>query len=276
MKRVGSTKPWRLILAIGVLVVLCRQRTLGQQAAKSSPPAQQGGSSPGGSADLATQANDPTAALVELQFQNSYTPAYYGTEGEGNTFILQPVLPSKRHGWFPPTITRPTIPLVIAPNGRTGLGDSLFISVGLYAPLPKLKLGAGPVFIVPSSTNRFAGSGKWQLGPSAVAIFTGIKGTVIGALVENPISFAGESSRPDKNAMSVQPIIVKTLPKASYVRFDPTMSFDWKQSGAGTVPVNMGVGRLFKLGTQAINAYLQPEWTVHRPNYPGAVSRSSR
>ena len=221
---------------------------MAQQGSPTALGVQQSGPGPGDSRDLATKANDPTAAIVQVQMQNSYTPVYYGTEGRGNLFILQPVLPGKPHGWIPPTITRPTIPLVSAPNGRTGLGDILFVSVGLYAPFAKLKLGAGPVFIVPSATNGFAGSGKWQLGPTGVAIFTGIKGMVIGALVENPISFAGDSARADTDAMAVEPIIVKTLPKAFFVRFDPTMDFNWKRGGAGTVPVNIGAGRLFKIG----------------------------
>ncbi len=236
---------------------------------RAAPPAN---SSAGDNRDLATQANDPTAPITELQFQNSYTPAYYGTGGQGNLFILQPVLPGKPHGWFPLTITRPTVPLVSTPNGRTGLGDILIVSVGIFPLTPKLKLGLGPVFIAPSATNRFAGQGKWQLGPSAVTIFTGVPRMVIGALIENPISFAGESSRADTNAMSLQPIIVKTLANGYYVRFDPTMSFDWERGGAGTVPVNLGLGRLFKVRAQAVSAYLEPEWTVHRPAYPGATS----
>ena len=228
--------------------------------------------SAGNNDDLATQANDPTAPVAELQLENFYTPVYYGTEGRGNTFILQPVLPGKPHGWIPPTITRPTVPLVSTPNGRTGLGDIVLVTVGIYPLAPKLKLGVGPILSVPSATNRFAGSGKWELGPSVVAIFTGVQGMVIGALIENPISFAGESSRPDTDAMSLQPIIVKTLAKVYYLRFDPTMSFDWERGGAGTVPVNLGLGKIFKVRTQAISAYVEPEWTVHRPDYAGATS----
>ena len=262
----------RLSFFLMILPFASGETLWAQQDSGTPAAAQRVISSDGDNRDLTTKANDPTAALVELQLQNSYTPAYYGIEGMGNLFILQPVLPGKPHGWIPPTITRPTVPLVSTANGRTGLGDILFVSVGLYAVTPKLKLGAGPIIIVPSATNRFAGTGKWQLGPSAVAIFTGLQGMVIGALIENPISFAGESSRADTDAMSLQPILVKTLAKTYYVRFDPTMSFDWKRGGAGTVPVNLGVGKLFKVRTQAINAYLQPEWTVHRPAYAGAAS----
>ncbi len=262
----------RLPVLTMILAFVYGQTPYAQQGTAAPPANPPVNSSAGNNDDLATQANDPTAPLVELQLQNSYTPAYFGASGEGNVFILQPVLPGKPHGWLPPTITRPTIPLVSTPDGRTGLGDILLVSVGLYALSPKLKLGAGPIFIAPSATNRFAGAGKWQLGPSAVAIYTGIKGTVIGALIENPISFAGESSRADTDAMSLEPILVKTLAKTYYVRFDPTMTFDWRRGGAGTVPVNLGVGKLFKVRTQAISAYLQPEWTVHRPAYPGAAS----
>ncbi len=270
----GSSTVWMARLRLPFLIMILAfayGQTLYAQGGNGTHGATPPANSSGGD-DLATQANDPTAPVMELQFQNSYTPVYYGAEGQGNVFILQPVLPGKPHGWLPLTITRPTVPLVSAANGRTGLGDILIVSVGIYSLTPNLKLGVGPVLIAPTATNRFAGAGKWQLGPSAVTIFTGIKGMVIGALIENPISFAGESSRADTDAMSLEPIIVKTLAKTYYLRFDPTMSFDWERGGAGTVPVNLGMGKIFKVRTQAVSAYVQPEWTVHRPAYAGAAS----
>ena len=270
-----SSTVWMARFRLSVLTMILAfayGQTLYAQQGGSGPPAATPGAKPAGGDDLSTQANDPTAPVLEMQFQNSYTPVYYGAEGEGNIFILQPVLPGKPHGWLPPTITRPTIPVVSTANGRTGLGDILIVAVGIYNLKPKWKLGVGPTFVAPSATNRFAGSGKWQLGPSAVTIYTGIRGMVLGTLVENPISFAGESSRADTNAMSLQPIIVKTLAKSYYVRFDPTMNFDWERGGAGTVPVNLGLGKIFKVRTQAVSAYLEPEWTVHRPAYLGAAS----
>ena len=224
--------------------------------------------SPGG--DLATQANDPTAALKQLQFLNSYSPSYYGQTGEGNSLNLRPVLPARVKGIN--TITRPTLQINSTPNGRTGLGDTVFLSIAIFEIASKIKFGVGPIFIAPSATNGSAGEGKWQLGPSIILIDARHKGLLLGVLEQNPISFAGESKREDVNQSLLQPVIVKKLPDAYFIRIDPTMTFNWEHGRAASIPVNCGFGRLFKLGTRPINAYVEPEWNVHRPSYAGSVT----
>jgi hypothetical protein len=78
-------------------------------------------------------------------------------------------------------ITRTTLPYVTTPNlgpgvGRhDGLGDLVFL--GLV--LPKLKtegltIGIGPTITFPTATSDFTGAGKWQAGPSFLAINTQI------------------------------------------------------------------------------------------------------
>jgi hypothetical protein len=46
------------------------------------------------------------------------------------------------------------------------------------------------VLIFPTATDELAGQRAWQIGPAFGAIYKGIPGVLLGALVQNPISFA--------------------------------------------------------------------------------------
>ena len=45
----------------------------------------------------------------------------------------------------------------------------------------------------------------------------------------------------------------------------PVMTFDW-ESNQNTVPLGGGFGRIFKIGTQPINAYIQAFGYADRPD----------
>lgn len=75
------------------------------------------------------------------------------------------------------------------------------------------------------------------------------------------------------NTLSVQPFLVKTFPRGYFVHVDPIITFDWTKGGAATVPINVGVGRFFKIGKQSVNAYIQPEWNLYRPDDDRIVPR---
>jgi hypothetical protein len=71
----------------------------------------------------------------------------------------------------------------------------------------------------------------------------------------------------------LQPIVVEKLGNAGYfLRFDPTLVFDWQNSGSATVPLNFGFGRTAKIGHQAYNAYIEPEGVVRHPQLAGIAS----
>ncbi|WP_068310639.1 hypothetical protein [Polycladidibacter hongkongensis] len=62
--------------------------------------------------DLAEQATNPVAALVQFQLQDNFSPATWGAEGWSNSFVVQPVIPVDLgvENYFQTSITRPTIP----------------------------------------------------------------------------------------------------------------------------------------------------------------------
>jgi len=209
--------------------------------------------------------NNPTAPLVQLQLQDWYSTRLGGISGQTNLLLVRPVLPFAASGVLPAEIVRPAIPIITTPDGRTALGDLGGLDLFFVVDQPTLRFGIGPAVVLPTATYRPAGQGLWQAGPAAAVVYTGQQGLLLGLLVQNPISFAGPQDRGHASAMSAQPIVVKNLSDGWFLRFDPIVGVDWMHHDATTVPLNLGVGRVFRLGLQRVNAYIQPEWTVERP-----------
>ncbi len=241
-----------------------------------APPSEVNSHSDSGPGSTAAEANNPVAPLNQLQIQNWYNASDYGTTGESNVstgesnlFLIRPVLTFRQRGWIPPQLTRPAFSLFSAPNGRTGIGDFSAFDLFFVVDRPTLRVGIGPAIVVPTGTNKYAGQGKWQAGPSAAVIYTGVNRLVIGVLEINSISFAGERDRQNLNTTSLQPIIVKSFQHEWFLREDPILAFDWREHGTAVVPVNLGIGHVWKIGRRPVNTYVQSEWTVRRPPYSG-------
>jgi hypothetical protein len=157
-----------------------------------------------GAANLAQQLANPVAALISVPFQLNYN-SDIGPADDGRQWVLniQPVIPfSLNEDWN--LISRTILPIVgqedIFPGAgsQTGLGDtvqSLFFSP--VAPTSGGWIwGAGPVFLLPTGTNRLLTTDKWGVGPTAVALRQ--QGPWTTGLLGNHIwSFAGDSDRRD-------------------------------------------------------------------------------
>ena len=249
------------------LATLLAITNLSVQAQQQSAPAN-------GGTD-ASAANDPTSPIPQIQTKDSYHVAYEDRPGQGNAVLIRPVLPLPAKGLFASSITRVGFTLESELNGRTGLGDTAYETFFLPniwgVKEAKLKLGLGPYIVAPSATNRYAGQGQWQVGPAAIVLDSHFKGLLLGVIEEDAITVSGEHARPGSNIMLIQPLIVKSFPNKTYFRFDPTWSFNFKEHGTGTIPLNLGFGRVMKLGPQEFSAYIQPEFLARRP-YPDTAA----
>ena len=127
--------------------------------------------------------------------------------------------------------------------------------------------------MLPTASASSLGSGKWSAGPAAVAVYS--KGPwVAGALLNNVWSFAGERERGAVSAFLLQPFINYNLPKVWYLVTSPIVTANWRAASSDQwiLPVGGGVGRVFRVGRQPINASLQAYANVVKPDNFGDVT----
>jgi hypothetical protein len=91
---------------------------------------------------------------------------------------------------------------------------------------------------------------------------------VLGALVNNVWSFAGDDGRPDVNQMLIQPFVNYNLPDAWYVTSAPVITANWEADGDDrwTVPLGMGLGKILRLGKLPVNTQIAGYYNVVRPD----------
>jgi hypothetical protein len=148
-----------------------------------------------------------------------------------------------------------------------GLGDiqlSLFLSP---AKPGALIWGAGVILQFPTATDDVLGQGKWGAGPTVAALT--IRGPwVIGALINNVWSFAGDGDRKAVNQMLLQPFVTHNFRGGWYVNSVPMITADWEAHGSDrwTVPIGGGVGRILRIGALPLAADLGAYYNVVRPD----------
>ena len=154
--------------------------------------------------ELAKKTQNPVADLISLPLQNNLNVGYGAKDAPASSSVqyvlnVQPVVPVKiAENWN--LITRPIIPVIRQPNLTNGsaLWGLADIQVQTYlspAGGDKLIWGVGPVVQLPTATDgEKLGTEKWSAGPGAVVLTTPGK-WVIGGLVNNLWSFAGEGEQ---------------------------------------------------------------------------------
>jgi hypothetical protein len=126
--------------------------------------------------------------------------------------------------------------------------------------------GVGPSFNLPTATSKVLGSGKFSMGPGAVALAMP-KPWVIGVLARQLWSVAGPNDRSNVSQLLLQPFVNYNLSDGWYLVSSPVITADWyaNSSNRWTVPVGGGVGKIFKIGGQPMNAQLQAFDYVEKP-----------
>ncbi|MCX8021540.1 MAG: hypothetical protein N2745_02055 [Syntrophorhabdaceae bacterium] len=226
------------------------------------------------STELAKKSQNPVADMISLPFQNN-TNFRYGPDNDvQNVLNIQPVIPfnlSKKIN----LITRTIIPVIDQPipEHKSGIGDINFSSFFTPANPTIVGKGAflygfGPIIQLPTATNKILGSGKWAAGPTAVGVY--MEGPwVMGLLVNQLWSFAGESDRSPVSHMNLQPFINYNLPRGWFITSVPLITADWrvKSSNVWTVPVGGGIGKVLNIGKQPFNIAVSGYYNIEKPEY---------
>ena len=127
--------------------------------------------------------------------------------------------------------------------------------------------GAGFVLGIPTATDRVLGSGKWAAGPALRLTYRSGPWN-LGAIAGQRWSFAGDASRPDLNALIIRGTFRFKLPGPWYLVSAPIITANWEADSGNqwTVPFGGGVGKIFKIGKQPLNAQVQAFYNVEKPD----------
>jgi len=221
-------------------------------------------------AALAKAAQNPVGNLISLPFQNNLNLDVGPADRNQNILNIQPVWPvSLSKNWN--LITRTILPVISQPAPGTdrtdGIGDLNF--TGFISPkVPgKVIWGVGPALVFPTASDDVLGAGKFSLGPSVV-VLTMPGQWVVGGLVSNVWSVAGDDERADVNFLLAQVFLNYNYPSGWYLTSAPIITANWEaESGEKwTIPVGGGLGKVFKIGKQPINMSSQVFYNAERPN----------
>lgn len=223
--------------------------------------------------DLAKKTQNPVSDMISLPFQNNTNFGIGPHDRTQNVLNIQPVVPFKlSEKWN--LITRTIVPVISQPDivetsGSTfGISDSN-VSVFLSPAKPgKLIWGAGPVVLLPTATSQKLGTGKWGIGPSAI-VLTMSGRWVFGMLANNIWSVAGDSAREGVSQFLLQYFINYNLPGGWYISSSPVITANWKSDSDNrwTVPFGIGVGKIFRVGRQPMNAQITAYFNAVSPEF---------
>jgi hypothetical protein len=236
---------------------------------------------------LSEEVNDPTAMLTQVRLFEFYTPENFRSRAQTNVALIQPIVPVARLSLLPvEQIFRLTVKLsttATSPGGHTvtGLSDiqlyDLFQSQWPHLDRWNLRWAIGATFVFPTATDRKNGAGAWQMGPAAALAFAGVPNLWVGVLIQNPISFAySRTDATPQNAMLFQPGFSYRLGQGWYVKStDSIWTINWRHKTPTTIPVSLGVGKIWQLEGQMIDTWVSgermayeqstavtPKWTV--------------
>lgn len=224
---------------------------------------------------LAKAAQNPIADMISLPFQNNLSLNAAKQHRAQNILNIQPVIPFRiTKDWN--IVTRTILPVISQPvknptsHRRSGISDtqlSLFLSP---ADSGDFVWGVGPIIQMPTDSDRVLGTRRWAIGPTGVALI--IEGPWLGGLLINNLwDFAkvGGSKSSSINQFLAQPFINYNFvsSQGTYLVSSPIITANWKVTSRDrwVLPVGMGIGQIFKIGHQPINASLHGYYNVLRP-----------
>ena len=223
-----------------------------------------------GTQELAKESQNPVSDLISLPLQNNTNGGIGPTDALQNTTNIQPVWPiNLNEDWN--VITRTVLPVVyqeeIVPGtgSEFGLGDTTFTAFLSPSKVEDYTWGAGPVVLLPTSTDDRLGAGEWGLGLSGLVLYLPGK-WVVGGLVSNVWSFEG-----NVNLMTLQPILNYNLSDGWYLTSVPIITANWEADSdqRWVVPIGGGVGKILKIGKQPVNMNLQIYYNLEAPDALG-------
>ena len=220
--------------------------------------------------DLAQQLANPVASLISVPFQANWDFGIGVNDATRFTLNIQPVIPlSLNEEWN--LIVRTILPVIDAESPAPGIDDAsgLGDTVQSFFFSPKKPVGgwilaAGPVALWPTATDSQLGGEQWGAGPTALALRQ--KGPwTFGLLTNHLWSYAGDDARAEVNATFIQPFVSYITSTKTTFTINSETTYDWTGQ-QWSVPVNLVISQLFKVGSQPMQAFVGGRYYLEGPD----------
>ncbi len=223
-------------------------------------------------AELAKQLSNPVASLISLPFQANWDFGLGDDNGERFTLNIQPVIPiALTPEWN--LIVRTILPVIdqsdaFGPGSgnQSGLGNvtqSFFLSPSAPGP-GGIIWGIGPVGYYPTNTDDLLGPDKWGVGPTIVALVQK-EGWTVGVLANQIWSVAGDSDAQNINSTFLQPFLSYTTKTHTSFTLNTESTYDWENE-EWTVPINLMVSQVFRIGKQPVSFQIGGRYYADGPD----------
>jgi len=156
-------------------------------------------------------------------------------------------------------------------SGFNNMQTTLFLSPALGNTF---FWGAGPVISLPTATNAATGQNRWGSGPSVAFTWQGGIPWTIGFVGNNVWNFgAPPDGRNRGNSLMLNPIVAYRFGDGWSVSSSPNITANWASTSGKpwTVPVGAGIGKAFKIGSQAMAIKAEAYYNVVRPGDNASV-----
>ena len=220
--------------------------------------------------ELAKESQNPLGNIISLPFENNTSFGIGPKDAVQNVLNLKPVYPLPLGRWN--LINRGILPIIYQEERVEGEGDEFglgdFTYQAFFSPIEsRIIWGVGPALVMPTHTDDRLGTDKWSVGP-AVVVLAKPGHWLVGTLVQNIWSFAGDDDAPDVNVFSLQYFVNYNFPSGWYLSSTPTITADWESDNDDrwTVPFGGGGGRLVRIGAQPIDLRVQGFWNAEKPD----------
>ena len=209
--------------------------------------------------DLARQVANPVASLISvpinINFDHDIGPV---DAGKRLTINIQPVIPfTLNEDWN--VISRTILPIVsqsdVFPTSgnQFGLGD--IVQSVFFSPTRPTSSGiiwgGGPVFLLPTATDKLLGAKKWGIGPTVVILRQQGPWT-IGGLANHIWSVFGNDNRPAISNTLIQPFVSYTTAGAWSFSLNSESTYNWETKDWG-IPVTAGISKLMLFGRRPVS-----------------------
>ena len=222
-------------------------------------------------ADLAKQLANPIASLISLPFQSNWEFGVGPEEKTRSVLNVQPVMPfTLNKDWN--LIARVIFPITSQPplvvGGTTSFGISDLVTSFFISPAKgSLVWGAGPVLLIPMTSNPSLGTERWGAGPTAVVLKQAGPWT-IGGLVNHIWSYGGNADRAKVNQTFLQPFVAYGT-KTGYtftLQTESTANWEAASGQKWTVPLNLQVSKVTRLGKRPMSLAVSPGYFLEKPD----------